>query len=61
MRNGDQSMMEQLLTVKQELIRDYQARADATECAEVERMLKHFAEEEARQASEMKELIRTLE
>lgn len=61
MMNGDQSMIEQLIVAKQEMIRDYQARADATDCAELECMLKHFAEEEARQASEMKKLLRMLE
>lgn len=57
---NSKSLIEELLDAKQEMIRDYQMRADETDRPEVHRMLKHFAEEEARQAAEMRSLLHTL-
>lgn len=58
-RDG-RSTLEEVLVEKQELIRDYQTRAEHIDDAEVHRMLKHFAEAEAKQAVEIKEALRQM-
>lgn len=61
MRERDcKAMVEDVLTKKQELIRDYQMRAHEVEDPAVHRMLSHFAEAEAKMASKMKEELATL-
>lgn len=59
-RNEGKAVLEELLAERQELIRDYQMRAQAVEEPAVHRMLKHLAEADAKLASDMKEQLHTM-
>ena len=59
-KTDGRSTLEEILVEKQELIRDYQTRAEHIDDENVHRMLRHFAEAEAEHAVAIKEALRSM-